>query len=127
MTDKTSRERSLANLRPFQPGNPGRPKGSRNKLGEEFVAALQADFNEHGKAAIATVRAEKPDAYLKVIAQVVPKELLVRDMSLEDLSDDDLIELLAAVRSATVAGGREAADGGVAAPQANVRAGSKSH
>ena len=26
----------------FKPGNPGRPKGARNKLGEQFIAALAA-------------------------------------------------------------------------------------
>ena len=36
----------------FQPRNPGRPKGSRNKLGEDFIAALAADFAEHGKCVI---------------------------------------------------------------------------
>ena len=31
----------------FQPGNPGRPKGSRNKFGEDFIAALAEDFAKH--------------------------------------------------------------------------------
>ena len=36
----------------FQPGNPGRPKGSRNKLGEDFIAAVAEDFAKHGMKAI---------------------------------------------------------------------------
>jgi hypothetical protein len=80
-------------------GGPGRPKGSRNKLGEDFVAALHADFQENGAAVIQTVRSEKPDQYLKVIASVIPKEFHVKDVSLEDMSDDELVELLAAVRA----------------------------
>jgi hypothetical protein len=45
MTELTTNERNNAPAtrvigRPFQPGNPGRPKGSRNKLSEDFVAAL---------------------------------------------------------------------------------------
>src|SRR6185295_5269724 len=47
----------------------GRPKGSRNKLGEEFVAALHDSFLVHGKETIEKVREDKPDVYLKVIAQ----------------------------------------------------------
>jgi hypothetical protein len=39
--------------RPFKSGNPGRPKGSRNKLGEAFLDALHADWQEHGTEAIA--------------------------------------------------------------------------
>ena len=32
----------------FGAGNSGRPKGSRNKLGSQFVENLSADFEEHG-------------------------------------------------------------------------------
>lgn len=83
-----------ANLKPIQPGevrNPaGRPKGSRNKLGEAFVEALQADFESDGAAAIVACRREKPDAYLKVIASILPKELKITNES--DLSDEQLVE-----------------------------------
>jgi len=68
----------------------GRQKGSRNKLGEDFIAALHADFQEYGMAAIQTVRAEKPDAYIKVIASILPKELKITNES--DLTDDELIK-----------------------------------
>lgn len=98
---KDAKARSLANLKPFEPGNPGRPKGSRNKLGEAFIEAMHDDFLEHGKVVIATVRAEKPDQYLKVIASILPKELHIKDATLDDMSDNELIELLAAVRSLT--------------------------
>lgn len=76
--------------RPFQPGNPGRPKGSRNKLGESFITELYEDFQEHGPSVIKAVREEKPDQYLKVIASVLPKELDVGERLgniLEDILD----------------------------------------
>jgi hypothetical protein len=98
---KSGREKSLANLKPFQPGNPGRPKGSRNRLSEDFIAAMCADFEAHGVEAIETVRTERPQDYIKVIASILPKELHVKDASLDDMSDGELIELLAAVRSIT--------------------------
>ena len=67
-------------LLPGHPGGPGRPKGSRHKLGEDFLAALLDDFNENGVAAIAAAREQNPSAYLKTIAMIVPKSLEV-DMS----------------------------------------------
>ena len=76
ITDKT--EKKLRNLKPFQPGqsgNPkGRPKGARNRLGTQFLEALEADFNQFGPQAIALVREKKPEVYIKVVANLLPKE-----------------------------------------------------
>lgn len=79
------------------PVSPGRPKGSRNKLGEAFLADMLADWEEHGIAVIQTVRAEKPDQYLKVVASVLPKELNVRVSDLDELSDEELDRQLASL------------------------------
>jgi hypothetical protein len=46
----------------FEPGNPGRPKGSRNKLGEAFVEALHDDFETDGVAAISPCATATPAA-----------------------------------------------------------------
>ena len=73
-------------------GEGGRPKGARNKLGEAFLAALHADFQEHGIAAIVKVREEKAEAYLKVIASILPRDLNLNVSPLEALSDDELMK-----------------------------------
>jgi hypothetical protein len=86
------------------PLSPGRPKGARNKLGEKFVEDLLADWEEHGVAAIAEVRAEKPDQYLKVVASVIPKELNVTVQDYDDLSDDELAARFAAAAARLVGG-----------------------
>ncbi|MBO1361906.1 hypothetical protein J2D73_19165 [Acetobacter sacchari] len=63
-----------------QSGNPsGRPKGSRNKLSESFIAALYDDFEEHGVQAIQTMRVEKPGDYVKAIASLVPAQFQAVD------------------------------------------------
>jgi hypothetical protein len=93
------------------PNPAGRPKGSRNKLGEEFVSALLADFNEHGPAVIENVRAEQPAQYLKVIAAVIPKEVNVSVGQLEELSDADLARGIAILESLIASQGMEARDG----------------
>lgn len=98
MDDKeAARERSLANLKPFQHGNPGRPKGSRNKLSEDFVAKLYDDFTAHGQAAIEECRAKSPETYVKVIAGLLPKEMHISASPLEDMSADDISDALARI------------------------------
>ena len=57
-------------------GNPnGRPKGSKNKLSEDFIAALAADFERYGLYPIARVRRADPAAYLRTIASILPREV----------------------------------------------------
>jgi hypothetical protein len=59
-----------------KPG-PGRAKGSRNRLASDFLAAFADDFEKHGAAVIAKVRDEKPDVYLRVAADLLPRDLNV--------------------------------------------------
>jgi len=68
----------------------GRPKGSRNKLGEAFVSDLLSDWEENGPAAIAVVRAERPQDYLKVVASILPKDVNVNVRPLEEMTNDQL-------------------------------------
>ena len=77
-------------------GGPGRPKGSRNKVSEEFLAALYADFQQHGAAAIQKVREENTAVYVKVAASMVPKELHISNdgHEFDHLSDEGLREYL---------------------------------
>ena len=81
----------------------GRPKGSRSKLSESFIQSLCEGFEKNGVQVIETVRTEKPSDYLKIIAAIVPKELNVRDMSVDDMSDEELLEALDEVRAVTAA------------------------
>jgi hypothetical protein len=71
-------EKKLRNLKPFKPGqsgNPkGRPKGARNRLGTAFLKALESDFNQFGSQAIIQVREKKPEVYMRVVADLLPKE-----------------------------------------------------
>lgn len=83
----------------FLPGNigGGRPKGSRNKLGEAFLSDIYADWKEHGVAAIKEVRETKPDAYLKVVASMLPQNLNINVNQTDSMTDDQLIERIRAL------------------------------
>ncbi len=76
----------------FLSGNSGggRPKGSRNQLGEAFVADLYADWQANGAETIARVREERPQDYLKVIASILPKDVNVKVSPFENMSDEEL-------------------------------------
>ena len=65
--------------RPFQKGNPGRPKGSRNKLRSSFFDAIHEDFELNGRAAIIHLRETDPVAYLQIIASLIPKQVSDED------------------------------------------------
>ena len=59
-------------------GCAGRPLGSKVRLSEKFLTELGKDFNKHGPEVIQQVRKNSPETYLRVIAQLVPKEMLAR-------------------------------------------------
>jgi hypothetical protein len=64
----------------FLTGNSGggRRKGSRNRLTEVFMSAIADDFAEHGAEAIARVRSNDPVTYLRIIAAIVPPDLVLK-------------------------------------------------
>jgi hypothetical protein len=111
---------------PGESGNPdGRPKGSRNRLSELFWVDLHDAWVEKGKSAISRMIEDKPGDFVKVVASQMPKEFLVKGASLEDVSDEELGEIIAALRSFVGAERAAAARGGDAATQGSRKAGSK--
>lgn len=84
----------------FKPGNPGRPKGARNKLGEAFLEDMLADWEANGPAAIREVRENKPDAYLKVVASILPRDLNVNINQTDHMTDEQLVERIRSLDAA---------------------------
>jgi len=104
--------KQLTPWQPGQSGNPaGRPRGSRNRLGEAFVDDLCADWKENGPQVIVAVRKADPSTYLRVIASIIPKELAVTKGTFDDISDDELLEVLAKLRSIAEEGQKAPANG----------------
>jgi hypothetical protein len=105
--------KKLRNLRePWKPGesgNPaGRPKGSRHKLAESFLADLHADWEKHGATAIVAMREKDPSGYVKVVASVLPRDVdlkvKVSTSPFEDMSDEQLEAYIASELARLVEG-----------------------
>lgn len=79
-----------------QSGNPaGRPPGSRNRLGENFISALTDDFAKNGADAIRSVRVRFPAAYLRLVASVALKnDGPNAGPPLSGMSDDELAAII---------------------------------
>jgi hypothetical protein len=61
----------------FQTGTkagPGRPAGSRNKLGEAFVSDLAEAWQTHGKAALEKTAIEEPATFCRIVSALLPKQ-----------------------------------------------------
>lgn len=103
MSDPADTNAEKPRGRPFKPGqvaNPaGRPKGSRNKLGEDFLKALQEDFTKHGVKTIETVRKDDPVQYIKTIASILPKEMNLKVDPLDEMTDAELLHRLRELQS----------------------------
>lgn len=85
----------------FQPGNnrnpAGRPKGSRNKLSEAFLTDLQTAWEQQGTAVIQRVIDTRPQDFLKIVSNVLPKDVNIKVTQLDDLSDEQLLSKLKAL------------------------------
>jgi hypothetical protein len=81
MTGNTSQNKALdsrdAKTGRFITGNNGggRKLGSRNKLNTEFLDDLYAKWQEHGPEVLERVIRDDPAAFLRTVAQIMPKEI----------------------------------------------------
>src|SRR3954452_12522100 len=75
----------------FVPGNSGfggRPKGSRNKLGEAFLEDLRDAWNEHGASALARCAREEPGTFCRIVSGLLPKTIdLNVDINVGDFAE----------------------------------------
>ena len=67
------------------------------RISEDFVSEVLADWRAHGTSAIERVRLAKPDAYLGLIAALLPKERAEEDDDQGVLSEVELVHTVVRV------------------------------
>jgi hypothetical protein len=88
--------RELTQFKPGQSGNPkGRPRGSRNKLSEDFFRDLCNAWASYGKPALTTAAMTSPTEFVRVVAGLMPKdvEVVATQVRAERLSDNELANI----------------------------------
>src|SRR5215470_6983128 len=74
-TVREHRQRGLIPWKPGQSGNPkGRPRGSRNKLSEDFFRDLCDAWQAFGRPALETMAMLYPVEFVRLVASLIPKE-----------------------------------------------------
>jgi hypothetical protein len=79
----------------------GRKKGSRNRLTDTFIAAIENDFAQYGADALTKLREDDPAAYIKVVAGLVPRDLIMKreqELDLTQLNLEEMGDLLERTR-----------------------------
>jgi len=79
-------------------GGPGRPKGSRNKLAQDFIDKVYDDFQAHGAAAIVAMREQSPSKYCTLVAALIPQHFKVEHDHTVLLSEEELRAKLLEIR-----------------------------
>lgn len=93
-TESTAAKHSgLIPWQPGQSGNPaGRPKGSRNKLSESFLADVLNEWENHGAVAISAMREKNPGDFCKMVASLLPKDVNLNVNNEIEMTDDELAQ-----------------------------------
>src|SRR5262249_49142692 len=77
----------------------GRPKGSRNKLSEDFLADFLEAWTTHGKQALEEMATKNPTVFVRVAASLIPPHFKVEPDHTLVLTADELRAKLIEIRT----------------------------
>lgn len=97
----SGRRANSRSWKPGQSGNPAGPKpGIKRQIEADFLRDMHRAWTEKGVEVIDRVIASNPDVYLRVMAQLLPRQTEMRVEPFDEIADDELATLLLAARSA---------------------------
>jgi hypothetical protein len=73
--NETKRDQTTGRFLSGGIGGPGRPRGSRARLGESFLADLKDVWEERGRAALVAAATDEPARFCAMFASLLPREL----------------------------------------------------
>jgi hypothetical protein len=68
-------------------GHGGRPRGARNRLGEQFLEDLRDCWQRKGMAALEACADDDPAAFVRCVASLMPKDLNINANLSVDVAD----------------------------------------
>ncbi len=83
----------------FWKDGPNDPSVLRGELGRRFLSAFVSDFARKGRRTIEQLRRQRRQDYLRLALALLPKEFRVKEVELTEVSDAELAESLAAIRT----------------------------
>ena len=93
-------EKQQRNLIPYKPGQSGnakgRPRGSRNKLSEDFFRDLCRAWETYGQSALMTVAWTHPVEFVRLVASLMPRELEATTTPVAERMSDAQLEAIIA-------------------------------
>lgn len=82
-------------FKPGQSGNPaGRPKSAKSRISEGFLKDMADAWEAEGARAIAAVIKDKPEVFLRVAADLLPKEATLTVNHFDTMTDEQIIRRL---------------------------------
>lgn len=85
---------------PWKPGQSGggSRKGRRDKITQAFLNDLEEVWRTEGKDVLLRAAREKPAEFARMVASLLPRQLEI-ERPLSEMSDDELSDLIAIVRT----------------------------
>jgi hypothetical protein len=82
----------------LQVPGPGRPLGIRNKVSKKFLEDVYQAWQKHGPDVLDYLGKRKPVEFARLVAGVLPRELIFENVALEGQSAEELDAIILTIK-----------------------------